>query len=113
MTSLPIERTSASAMIVRAGPLAGPLGGDVLVVLVAQVVLERDDRPDERRGLRVQRSAHELQRVAQPLGGDPQLVERRQVRGRDRAVERPHVLVGGPEPGRHPRPDERRRVRRD
>ena len=80
---------------------AGEPGGDVGVVEPAQVVLERDDALDDRRGLGAERLAHELERVAQPLGGDPQVVERRDVGPAHHGLVRPDALVCGPDPRRH------------
>ena len=60
--------------------LASQRRGHVQVVQLADVVLERDDLLDEWRRLRLERLARELERVAQPLAGDPQLVEGRKVR---------------------------------
>ena len=86
--------------------------GDVLVVLVAEVVLERDDRPDERGRLRFQRLPDELERVAQPLGrrsGAGAAWRGQPSRGRRRM---PRRLVGSPDRRRHPVPHEARSVRR-
>jgi hypothetical protein len=61
------------------GHLAGEGRGDVEVVLGAEVILERDNSSDQRRGLGLEGLAGELKRVAQPLARDPELVEGREV----------------------------------
>ena len=78
----------------------------VEIVLGAEVVLERDDRTDEQCGLGLHRLADELQRVAQPFAGDPELVECREVGLGEAVVEGPHGSIGGPGRHRHPVPDE-------
>ena len=47
-----------------------------------------------------ERLAHELERVAQPFAGDPQLVERLDVGPAQDGLVAAHLLVGGPDPGR-------------
>ena len=91
----------------------GALRGRVEVVDIAEPVLERDDAADEFGRLRFHRLADEFERVAQPLGGDPQVVERRDIRVRQGRVERPRRLVRLPGHGGRPRPDRRRGVRLD
>ena len=59
------------------------------------------DPRDERRRLRPERLAHELERVAQPLAGDAQVVERLDVGPAQDRLVGAHALVG--------RPDARRR----
>ena len=97
----PIAFSSGRAARGGRDELARQLRGHVLVVLVAQVILEGDDRTDEARGLGLEGLAHELQGVAEPLRGDPQLVEGGQVRRLEVSVERPDVLVGAPDRGGH------------
>ena len=63
--------------------------------------------------LGLERFADELQGVAQPLGGDPQLVQSRDVSPSDRTVERPDRLVGGPRDRGRARPDGGRSMRED
>ena len=70
---------------------------------VPEVVLEGDHRPDQRRHTRFfERLPDELERVAQPLGRDPELVERGEIGRPEVAVERPDGLVGVPDRRRHP-----------
>ena len=71
---------------------------DLGVVHRAEVVLERDDPRDERRRLGPERLAHELERVAQALGLDPELVEGRDVGPLEDRLVGPDVLVGQPDP---------------
>ena len=80
-------------------------GGDVGVVEPAEVVLEGDDLLDHRPGVAAERLAHELQRVAEPLGGDPQVVERRDVGPAHHRLVGADDLVGGPDPRGHRVPD--------
>src|SRR2546428_2492623 len=54
--------------------------GDIRVVEHAQVVLQRYHRLDDVARLVSERLAHELDRIAQPLRGNPKLMERLDVR---------------------------------
>ena len=81
------------------------------IVLDAELVLQRDDRADQWRRFGLDRLADELERVAQPLAGDPELMESRKVGTREAVVKGPHVSIGGPGRRRHPVADEAGGVR--
>ncbi len=83
---------------IRDQELAGQRDRDVRVVQPAQVVLERHDARDELVHLRAQGLAEELQRVAEPLAGDPELVDRLDVGPAQDALVAPDLLVGQPDP---------------
>ena len=70
------------------------------IVELAEVVLERRDPGDEQRRLRAERLTDELERVAEPLAGDPELVERLDVGPAQDRLVRPHALVRGEDPRR-------------
>ena len=76
----------------------GHVRGDVGVVHRPEVVLERDDPRDQRGRLGTERLADELERVAQPLGLDAELVEGRDVGPLEDGLVGPDVLVGGQDP---------------
>ena len=69
------------------------------------MVLERDDLLDDGPGVATQRLADELQRVAQPLRRDPQVVERGHVGPAQDGLVRADALVGRPDPRGHRVPD--------
>ena len=91
----------------------GHVGGHVGVVEQAEVVLEGRDPGDEHRRLGAERLAHELERVAQPLAGDPQLVERLDVGPAQDRLVGAHPLVRGQDPRRGGVADAVRLGRRD
>ena len=62
-----------------------------------EMVLERRDPGDQRSRIVAERLAHELERVAQPLAGDPQLVERLDVRPAQHRLVAADLLVGRPD----------------
>ena len=66
--------------------LAGGGCRDVGVMEAAEVILQRRDPLDERRHLRPQRFARELEAVAETLALDPEGVQRRHVGGADDPV---------------------------
>ena len=81
LASEPVDRGALArrkTVALKAG--ACPSRGGVQVVDVAKVVLEHDHATDEFGGTRLHRFAHELQGVAEPLGGDPKFMKRRYVR---------------------------------
>ena len=107
--ALPVHQVPADRRALALGQVAGVLHEeragearrDVRVVQPAQVVLEGDDLLDDRARLAPERLADELQRVAQPLGGDPEVVERGHVGPAHDRLVGAQDLVGGPDPGRH------------
>ncbi len=64
------------------------------------MVLEGDDAGDQDVDVRPEHLAEELEGVAQPLGGDAELVDRLDVRPAEHRLVGTHLLVGEPDPRR-------------
>ena len=83
-----------------AGGLPGHAGGRVQVVDVAEVILQNHDAADQLGRSGLHRLTNELERIAQPLGRDPELVQGRHIGITDDRIEGPDRAVGFPRDGR-------------
>ena len=84
------------AFVAESRQRAAPRRGDVGVVHEPEMVLERGHPRDQRSGVVPQGFAHELERVAQPLARDPELVQRLDIGPAQDGLVPPDVLVGRP-----------------